>query len=60
MKILINISQKEDILVDFHPNRVGEVAKNFTSSGKARENLGFAPHTGLEEGLRKTWLWHSK
>jgi UDP-glucose 4-epimerase len=39
---------------------MGEVDKNFSSSEKANKKFGFSPQTLLQEGLKKTWVWHSE
>ena len=35
-----------------------EIREQFMSSAKARERLGWAPHYGMEEGLRRTIGWY--
>jgi UDP-glucose 4-epimerase len=41
------------------PPRPGEILRNYSVIGKARERLGFAPATALPEGLRRTYEWFS-
>jgi UDP-glucose 4-epimerase len=44
-------------VVRHEPPRRGEVVRNFSDIGKAREVLGYSPQTDLHTGLRKTWDW---
>jgi UDP-glucose 4-epimerase len=39
------------------PARPGELQRSVLNIGKAEEELGWRPQTGLEEGLRQTWNW---
>jgi UDP-glucose 4-epimerase len=39
------------------PPRAGEIMRNYSQIEKARERLGYAPATELEEGLRRTYEW---
>lgn len=45
--------------IDYKPARRGEVLRNFANYEKASRELGFAPHMGLEDGLKATWEWFS-
>lgn len=46
--------------VNYAPTRPGEVQRNFVSISRAEKYLNFAPPTGLEEGLKRTWNWFLK
>jgi UDP-glucose 4-epimerase len=39
------------------PPRAGEIQRNYSLIGKARDRLGHAPQVELEDGLRRTWEW---
>jgi UDP-glucose 4-epimerase len=39
------------------PERPGELQRSVLDIGKAEDELGWRPRTGLEEGLRRTWNW---
>jgi UDP-glucose 4-epimerase len=41
----------------FSPPRQGELARVALDAGRAGRVLGWAPMTGLAEGLRLTWAW---
>ena len=43
--------------VRYEPFRAGEVRHNWTDVTKAHEELGWAPHTSLPDGLARTWSW---
>ncbi len=55
--ILRRIAGKPNHPIEFRPARIGEVVRNFAQYGKAAEILSFHPHTALEDGLEKTFLW---
>jgi len=38
--------------------RPGDIRDSQADISRAREKLGFVPHVGFEEGLRRTWDWH--
>jgi UDP-glucose 4-epimerase len=42
------------------PARPGEIFRNYSLIGKAKEQLGYAPATGLRDGLRRTYDWFSR
>ena len=46
--------------VEYRPERVGEVGRNFATYDLARQMLGYAPTIGREEGIRLTWQWFSE
>ncbi|MGH3317676.1 MAG: NAD-dependent epimerase/dehydratase family protein [Nocardioidaceae bacterium] len=48
-----------DLDVVYQDFRAGEVRDTWCQIDKARESFGFAPVTGLEDGLRRTWEWFS-
>jgi len=39
------------------PARQGDIRKNYSAVGKAREMLGWGPQVTLHEGLELTWGW---
>jgi UDP-glucose 4-epimerase len=43
--------------VRYEPFRAGEIRYTYCDIAKARRELGYAPSTKLEEGLRSTWEW---
>lgn len=59
-EMLCEIAGKPKHPIKFMPARRGEVARNFASATKAREQLGFAPKMELREGLMRTWEWFNQ
>jgi nucleoside-diphosphate-sugar epimerase len=51
-KVVLGQSEEQDYLVD-NPNRRRPVIT------KAREQLGYDPQVGLDEGLRRSLLWYA-
>jgi UDP-glucose 4-epimerase len=45
-------------VVCHQPSRRGEVHSSWCNIDKARRDLGYAPSTSLETGLRATWAWY--
>jgi UDP-glucose 4-epimerase len=43
--------------IEFAPNRRGEQTASFVTIDKARDQLGWQPRVGLEQGLRETFEW---
>ena len=43
--------------IEFAPNRRGEQTASFVTIDKARDELGWQPSVGLEQGLRETFEW---
>lgn len=43
--------------VDYRPARAGEIVRTWCKIDRARQQLGFDPVTGLEQGLAATWQW---
>jgi dTDP-glucose 4,6-dehydratase len=43
--------------IEFAPNRRGEQMASFVTIDKARDQLGWYPRVGLEQGLRETFEW---
>ncbi len=39
------------------PMQVGDVDRTFADVSRARDELGYAPMTSLEEGVSKQWAW---
>lgn len=46
-----------DFEVRYEDFRAGEIQHTWCAIEKARDGLGFAPHTPLLDGLRQTWEW---
>jgi UDP-glucose 4-epimerase len=42
------------------PPRPGEILRNYSLIGKARERLGYAPSVPLADGLRRTYEWFTR
>lgn len=59
-KILCDIAGKPKHPIEFRPARSGEVVRNFASTGKAKQHLGFAPRMALRDGLTITWEWFNR
>lgn len=49
---------ERDGLVERKPEQPGDVPKTYADVTRARELLGYAPHTRIAEGIRKTVAWH--
>lgn len=60
VKLIIDTSNINNLEIEYHPARKGEVEKNFSSPLKARELLDFNPSTSIRSGIEKTWSWHNK
>jgi UDP-glucuronate 4-epimerase len=45
-------------LVVRKPEQPGDVPKTFADVTKSKTRLGYAPHTRIAEGIRKTVAWH--
>lgn len=43
--------------LDFAPPRAGEQQHSFIDSGKAKQQLGWAPTTALDDGLQQSFDW---
>ena len=46
-----------EAVAELAPARPGELQRSVLDIGKAEDELGWRPQTGLEEGLRRTWDW---
>ena len=57
-KILQKMNKSPD-LMDYIPNRPGQVIKHVASIDKAKELLGWEPKTNFDEGLEKTIDWYA-
>ena len=60
VNLIIDTSNINNLEIEFHPARKGEVEKTFSSSLKTRELLDFNPSTSIRSGIEKTWSWHNK
>ncbi len=49
-----------EIVADERPRRPGDPMAIWADNSKARSELGWQPHYGLEEIIRTAWNWHSK
>lgn len=47
-----------DISAKYEPPRTGDIRDSEADIALAREELGFDPRIGFEEGLRRTWDWY--
>ncbi|MFM9958940.1 MAG: GDP-mannose 4,6-dehydratase [Phycisphaerales bacterium] len=43
--------------VDRKPSQPGDVELTFADLTRSREELGYSPQTGFEEGVRRQWAW---
>ncbi len=57
---LKGITGKTEVEPEYREFRVGDVMHSLADITRAREHLGYEPHVGLEEGLRKTIEWWSQ
>ena len=51
------VSGKEDVEPAFAPPRPGELQRSVLDVSRSAAELGWAPQTGLGEGLGATWEW---
>ncbi len=51
---------KEDVIVEYKPERKGEIRRNWTSIRKANKILEFKPDINLKKGLELTYDWFKK
>jgi UDP-glucose 4-epimerase len=56
--LLAQVTGREPAL-RHEPPRPGEILRNYSLIGKAKERLGYAPEIALPEGLRRTYEWFS-
>ena len=57
-KIVMQITNNLDSRVIFDDCRPGDVRRLFADTTKAKDLLGYAPETSLEEGLKKLHKWY--
>ena len=57
--LLVEITGR-DPAIRQEPARPGEILRNYSLIGKAKERLGYAPATGLRDGLLRTYDWFSE
>jgi nucleoside-diphosphate-sugar epimerase len=43
-----------------HAVQKGDVPHTFANIEKARKDLGYSPHTQLQDGLKDEWIWIQK
>lgn len=43
--------------IERRPEQPGDVARTFADLTRSRAELGFEPHTALEDGLHRQWAW---
>ncbi len=49
-----------ELEVNYMPERVGEIRRNYSDIGKARSLLGFEPNVELEDGLKELWDYQNR
>ena len=57
-KLILQLLGKPESLLTHVQDRPGHDRRYALDFGKARKELGWAPHTPLEEGLRQTVAWY--
>ncbi len=45
------------IRIEPRPAQPGDVSRTFADLSRSRQELGYQPRTGFEEGVRKQWAW---
>lgn len=58
-QMIAKILGKEDIKVNYAPERVGEVRDSVSSIDRAKEVIGYESMTSLEVGLEETVNWYA-
>lgn len=58
-EVLKKITGREDAVIDFQPDRKGDVKHSQADNALARKYLGYEKVVGLEEGLKRTIEWWS-
>jgi nucleoside-diphosphate-sugar epimerase len=58
LKLLGQIARKP-VKVFYSSPRPGDIRDSQADITRAAQVLGYSPHVGFEEGLRRTWEWHS-
>jgi nucleoside-diphosphate-sugar epimerase len=58
-EVLKKITGREDAVIDFQPERKGDVKHSQADNALARQYIGYEKVVGLEEGLRNTIEWWS-
>lgn len=58
-EVLKQITGREDAVIDFQPDRKGDVKHSQADNALARKYLGYEKVVGLEEGLKRTIEWWS-
>lgn len=56
-EVMKSITGRDDIAIDFQPERKGDVKHSQAGNALAKEWLGYEKLVGLEEGLKKTIDW---
>ncbi|MEO0588560.1 MAG: NAD-dependent epimerase/dehydratase family protein [Planctomycetota bacterium] len=56
-RLLCEAAGAGDHPIVHHPERPGEIYRNFARYDKAKAVMGFEPEVGLEDGLKRTWDW---
>lgn len=59
-ELIVEVSGRDDVVIDFLDKRVGEVERNFANYDLAKEILGFEPKIDLKKGIELTWEWFLK
>jgi len=56
--ILMAITGRDDLQIQFAPERKADVKHSLADISEARQLLGYEPQIGLREGLEKTVAWY--
>lgn len=57
---LFRISGWRPKKIEIHPSPKGSVKRRLADTAKIKNDIGWKPETGLEEGLKKTFEWYKK
>ena len=47
----------KEIKISFAPERKGEIKRNYSDIGKAKEVLGFSPEISLDDRIKQVYKW---
>jgi nucleoside-diphosphate-sugar epimerase len=59
-KIMLELSNKENLKLDYKDPRPGDILHSYADISKARNMLGFEPQYDQKEGLRDYFKWYSE
>lgn len=62
LEVLNAFEKVSGIKLDYSigPRRNGDVEAIYANNKKAREELGWAPHYGIEDAMKSAWTWQQK